>query len=434
MKTLLSICCSALVFAGFSQTPTNIIIFEKGEKSSFAPCEPSIAVNPSNPSEMVAGAVLNYVATSPDSGKTWETDYMKSRYGVYGDPCIVADEKGRFYYFHLSDPSGKGWNDPSILDRIVCQRSNGIGKKWNKGFAPSPNGTKDQDKEWVAVHPTLGYLVMTWTEFDTYGAADDSCKSRILMAISENGKKWSRPYTISQTEGNCIDDSKTVEGATPAFSVDGDIYVSWSMNGDIKFVAIDMQDWKNKAEQKPRIGPEQTIVNGGANWTFEIPGLGRANGMPITLYDLSSGPNKGTIYINWADQRNGENDTDIWMISSKDKGKTWTEKVRVNDDKAGSQQFFTWATIDQSNGNIYAVFYDRRNHSDNSTDVYLATSKDGGKSFENQQISEDSFTVPEGIFFGDYNNISAVNGVIRPIWTSVKNGKLVVMTALINEK
>jgi len=430
MKTLVSVCLSALCLVGFSQTPTNVIIFEKGETASFAPCEPSLAVNPSNPSEMVAGAVLSYVATSTDSGKTWETDYMKSRYGVYGDPCIVADEKGRFYYFHLSDPSGKGWNDPSILDRIVCQRSNGIGKKWNKGFAPSPNGTKDQDKEWVAVHPTLGYLVMTWTEFDTYGASDDSCKSRILMAISKNGKKWSEPYTISETEGNCIDDSKTVEGATPAISPDGNIYVSWSVNGDIKFVQIDMQDWKNKAEQKPSIGPEQTIVNGGANWAFEIPGIGRANGMPITLCNQTN----GTIYINWADQRNGENDTDIWMISSKDKGKTWSEKVRVNDDKAGSQQFFTWATIDQSNGNIYTVFYDRRNHSDNSTDVYLATSKDGGKTFVNQKISESPFTVPEGVFFGDYNNISAVNGVIRPIWTSVKDGTLVVMTALVNEK
>lgn len=419
---------------GFSQTPTNVIIFEKGETASFAPCEPSIAVNPSNPSEMVAGAVLNYVATSTDSGKTWETDYLQSRYGVYGDPCIVADKKGKFYYFHLSDPSGKGWKDPSILDRIVCQRTNGINKKWNTGFAPSPNGTKDQDKEWVAVHPTKGYLVMTWTEFDKYGATEESCKSRILMAISKDGKKWTSAYTISETEGNCVDDSKTVEGATPAFSSDDKLYVSWSVNGDIKFVKIDMRNWDFGKRGNFSLGEEQTVINGNANWAFEIPGIGRANGMPVTMCDMSGGPNNGTIYINWADQRNGENDTDIWMISSRDAGKTWSEKVRVNDDKAGSQQFFTWSTIDQSNGNIYTVFYDRRNHSDNITDVYLATSKDGGNTFTNQKISESSFIVPEGVFFGDYNNISAANGVIRPIWTSVKDGKLVVMTALINEK
>lgn len=422
-----------ICFTAFAQAPKNVVIFEKTTVGAYAPCEPSIAINPSNPSEMVAGAVLNYVATSKDSGKTWQTDQLTSRYGVFGDPCITADHKGRFYYFHLSDPSGLGWSDSSILDRIVCQRTNGIDKKWNKGFAPAPNGTKDQDKEWVAVHPTKGYLVMTWTEFDKYGATEESCKSRILMAISKDGKKWTSTYTISETEGNCIDESETVEGATPAFSSDDQLYVSWSVNGDIKFVKIDMSHWDFGKRGHFSLGKEQTVVKGGANWAFEIPGIGRANGMPVTMCDASGGPNNGTIYINWADQRNGEDNTDIWMISSKDEGKTWSEKVRVNNDKAGSHQFFTWAAIDQSNGNIYTVFYDRRNHADNANDVYLAISADGGKTFENQIISESPFTVPEGVFFGDYNNISAVNGVIRPIWTSVKDGKLVVMTALVRE-
>jgi hypothetical protein len=433
MRSIFTLCLALVALVSSAQVPKNIIIFEQSTAASYAPCEPSIAINPSNPSELVAGAVLNYVATSKDSGRTWKNDQLKSRYGVFGDPCIAADHKGRFYYFHLSDPSGLGWSDSSILDRIVCQRSNGIGKKWNKGFAPAPNGKKDQDKEWVAVHPTEGHIVMTWTEFDKYGATEESCKSRILMALSKNGKHWSEAYVISETEGNCIDESETVEGATPSFSPNGDIYVSWSVNGDIKFARLDMSHWDFGKRGHFKIGKEQTVVKGGADWAFDIPGIGRANGMPITMCDVSGGPNNGTIYINWADQRNGEDDTDIWMISSKDEGKTWSEKVRVNDDKAGSQQFFTWATIDQSNGNIYTVFYDRRNHANNANDVYLAVSKDGGKTFENQKISESPFTVPEGVFFGDYNNISVVNGVVRPIWTSVKDGKLVVMTALVNE-
>jgi hypothetical protein len=33
---------------------------------------------------------------------------------------------------------------------------------------------------------------------------------------------------------------------------------------------------------------------------------------------------------------------------------------------------------------------------------------------------------------GDYNNISAYNGMVRPIWTELHDGKLSVWTALLN--
>jgi hypothetical protein len=41
--------------------------------------------------------------------------------------------------------------------------------------------------------------------------------------------------------------------------------------------------------------------------------------------------------------------------------------------------------------------------------------------------------VPEGkVFFGDYNNISAVDGRVRPIWTREDRGVLSVWTALLD--
>ena len=46
-----------------------------------------------------------------------------------------------------------------------------------------------------------------------------------------------------------------------------------------------------------------------------------------------------------------------------------------------------------------------------------------------------TFTPPGNeVFFGDYNGISAANGIIRPIWTSYADKKLSVWTAIINEK
>ena len=94
--------------------------------------------------------------------------------------------------------------------------------------------------------------------------------------------------------------------------------------------------------------------------------------------------------------------------------------------------FFPWMAIDQATGYLYVVFYDRRNYEDNQTDVYLAYSKDAGQTWINEKVSESPFTPSEIIFFGDYNNISVHNGMVRPIWTRYEKGKLSVWTSLIS--
>jgi hypothetical protein len=91
-------------------------------------------------------------------------------------------------------------------------------------------------------------------------------------------------------------------------------------------------------------------------------------------------------------------------------------------------------TVDQSNGNLYFVYYDRRNYdiSTDSTDVYLGYSNDGGATIQNVQINEDGFVPDPTVFFGDYISVSAVNGRVRPIWMAYGNGTLSVWTALID--
>jgi hypothetical protein len=151
-------------------------------------------------------------------------------------------------------------------------------------------------------------------------------------------------------------------------------------------------------------------------WDYAIPGIYRSNGLPVTCCDLSQGANRGNIYINWSDQRNGIEDTDIFFVKSTDGGNTWSQPLRVNDDPAGRQQFFTWMTVDQVTGDIWIVFYDRREHANNLTDVYMAVSHDGGETFSNFKVSSSPFLPTGSIFFGDYTNISASNGIVRPIW------------------
>src|SRR5688572_25543039 len=168
-------------------------------------CEPSIVINPRNPDNIVAASVLNNVYMTKDGGATWKKQEMKSSFGVYGDPALVATPAGDIYYFHLSDPThGAGGYDTEKLDRIVVQSSGDGGETWSDGESIGLNTPKDQDKEWPAVD-NKGNLYVTWTQFDKYGDKDPNCHSNILLSTSRNGKKWSTPVQISQIPGDCID-------------------------------------------------------------------------------------------------------------------------------------------------------------------------------------------------------------------------------------
>ena len=381
------------------------------------PTEPSIMMDPNNPNIVVAGSNLNFYYSSNDGGNSWSVNTLTSSYGVWGDTSIDVDTTGNFYFFHLSNIPGGNW-----IDRIVCQKSTDNGNSWSDGAYTGLNGSKAQDKQWSVIDRTNNNIYLTWTEFDTYGSSNPLDISRILFSKSlDNGLSWSAPIKINEVDGDCIDRDDTVEGAVPTVGALGEIYVSWAgPNGIVFNRSLDEGDtWLT----------EEIIVDpmpGG--WNFDIPGLDRANGLPITKCDLSGGVNHGAIYINWSDQRNGVNNTDVWLCKSTDGGNTWTSPAKVNNDVSDKHQFFTWMDIDQTNGNLYFVFYDRRNYLDNQTDVYLAISSDGGNSFLNRKISASAFTPTNGIFFGDYNNIVANNDIVRPIWTRLQGGQLSIWT------
>lgn len=385
------------------------------------PEEPSICVNPKNTQQVVAGSNLNHVFYSEDGGLTWRKDVLTSTYSVWGDPCIITDTTGAFYYFHLSNYSLGNW-----IDRIVCQRLDSINGTWNTGSYMGLNGTKAQDKQWVALDPQSNHLYSTWTQFDDYGSTSPADSSVILFSKStDRGDTWSPVKRINTVAGDCIDSDNTVEGAVPAVGPAGEVYVAWAGPLGILFD-------RSTDGGATWLDNDIFVATQPGGWDYSIPGIYRCNGLPVTCCDLSNTPTRGNIYVNWTDQRNGATDTDVWFVKSADGGNTWTQPLRVNDDPPGKHQFFTWMAIDQVTGWIYIVFYDRRNYTDDQTDVYMAVSKDGGNSFFNFRISESPFVPVSSVFFGDYNNISAHNNVVRPIWTRLHNGELSVWTAIID--
>jgi hypothetical protein len=404
------------VNTGFSQHQ-NVMI-----SSSNSPEEPSIYVSPVNTDQLIGGSNINNFYHSEDGGLSWSEGLLTSATnGVWGDPCCIVDTVGDLYFFHLAWPLSGSW-----IDRIVCQKSTDGGLTWNDGSYMGLNGTKAQDKEWAVVDWTNNNIYVTWTQFDEYGSSNPNDKSIIEFSKSTDaGLTWSPAVKINQVDGDCIDSDITTEGAVPAIGPNGEIYVAWAGPAGLVFDRS-LDQGETWLDNDIFVDPFPT------GWDYGIPGISRCNGLPITVCDLSGGPYTGNIYINWSDQRNGEEDTDVWLARSTDGGDTWETPIRVNDDPAGKQQFFTWMTIDQVTGYLWFVWYDRRNYNDSNTDVYMAVSTDGGDTFINFKVSEEPFLPWSGVFFGDYNNVSAHNNVIRPIWTRLQDGNLSVWTAIID--
>ncbi len=398
----------------------NILLDSTGVKGRF-PCEPSVAVSYKSPETIVVGSAIDNVYYTTNRGLSWIKSRMRSPHGVFGDPVLLSDFKGTFYYLHLSDPDGKNRDSELFLDRIVAQKSTDGGKTWDAGASIGLNHPKDQDKP-RAVTDRKGNLYVTWTEFDKYGSDDPNCTSKVMFSQSPNGSKFSKPRIISQIPGDCRDDDNTAMGAMPAATIDGKIFIVWANQGKIYMD-------RSFDGGVTWLTNDILLTNQPGGWSMTIPGLGRSNGLPVLVCDQSKGKYSGALYLVWTDD--GEGDADIWFMRSFNMGDTWTAPIQIHNDNSGRHQFMPAMTVDPSTGFIYIVFYDRRNYEDEQTDVYLAWSTDNGTNFKNVKISETPFVPTPDSFFGDYIGISAFHEIIVPVWTRMDNGKTSIWTSTI---
>ena len=115
---------SILTESNAQQNPhQNIIISDQ-----FSPNEPTIAIHPRQSNILMAGSNIDNLYLSKDGGYSWQFKKLRSTYGVWGDPVIVPDTAGNFYFFHLSNPPDGNW-----IDRIICQRTEDYGQTWTNG-------------------------------------------------------------------------------------------------------------------------------------------------------------------------------------------------------------------------------------------------------------------------------------------------------------
>ena len=407
--------------------------------NQYFPEEVSIMINPKNINQVVAGSNIYYLSYdstmsgyyySTNGGLNWSGERLQSSLAIpSGDPVITVDTAGSFYFIQ----NARNYVPP-LYDRQLVMKSTNGGISWDNGSIYGLAG-KFQDKPWGCVDWSNSIwrnnIYITWTEFSTINFTLQDSSVISFTKSTNGGLTWSQPLRISKRKGDGMDSSNTMEGAVPCIGPNGEIYVSWS--GPVNLYSNQYAIFFNKSLDGGNtwLDSERVATTQYGGWVQVISGTMRCNGFPVTCCDISNGPYRGNIYINFSDQRNGVTDTDIWLIKSTNGGVNWSLVKRVNNDPPGKQQFFTWMTVDQSTGYLYFIFYDERNLSGLYANVYIARSTDGGETFQNVRINNNTLQLYQNAWIGDYTNISAANGHVRPIWSStLYNGSI--FTAIVD--
>ncbi|MFN3694122.1 MAG: T9SS type A sorting domain-containing protein [Ignavibacterium sp.] len=266
-----------------------------------------------------------------------------------------------------------------------------------------------------------------WTHFVTGSPSDNQV---VLNYSTNNGVSWSSFVDLSAS----LSPGSHAQGVNISTGPNGEVYAAFAI----------YDNWGTGVYGEDAIGFAKS-TNGGVSFTkariysasnFGIRGTLkptniRVSSFPSMAVDRSGGPRNGYIYIVWP-QRGvapAGSDPDIVLIRSTNGGVTWSSPVRVNNDALnnGKDQYYPWCTVDQSNGALHIVFYDNRNTTSDSSGVWMATSFDGGITFENYQVSDANFK-PKPIsglasgYQGDYIGIAAANGKVWPFWTDDRTG------------
>ncbi len=407
-----------------------------------APSEASVAINPTNPRNVVvvslaAGPpggprITNYAYTTMDGGRHWTTVAQHNPDGrTQGDDVVTMDARGRAFRTYISFEGIRVARPERAWNGIFVSRSDDGGLTWGD---PVPvvdhiNTVKPfEDKPWLVTDnlprsPNFGNVYLAWTRFDEYGSASPHDSTHILFSRStDGGGSFSVPIRISDTGGDALDSDDTVEGAVPVVGPGGEVYVAWAGPRGIVFDRSMDGGWT--------FGEDRIIAGNPEGWDIPLPGMERHNGLPVTDVDLSPGPHRGRIYVNWIDMRNG--DADVFVAASSDGGESWSEPVRVNDDPPsnGKHQLFTWLAVDPGDGSVNVVFLDRRDTEGARQGVTLARSTDGGRSFRNIPLEVEPFSCPPNVFYGDYLALDAHEGTVVAVWPECdREGNLLLRAA-----
>jgi hypothetical protein len=399
--------------SAFAQLANNFKIFP----SSVTQTEPVICFNPTNPLMMFASAVTVNTSTgeksegiyvSTDGGFTFTGSDVcngpaANNHG--GDPGVAIDKNGVFVLTHIG----------LTFIGVYGHYSTDFGSNWSVSYqitnqTPEDKGTTISDND--PSSPYYGNVYTAWVKFISPYPVTYSY-------TSNGGLNWTSPASINPNPPSRCSGSEIKVGNG------GKLLCAWST------VTSSTPYYENNCG----FGYS---TNAGVNWTinqsiFAMNGIGgllpeknniRVNGIPRMAIDMTGGSRNGWIYIvtNEKNLSPAGSDPDIVFHRSTDGGNTWSAGIRVNQDALnnGKIQYFPAICVDELGG-IDVLYYDDRNTTSDSAQVYLSRSNDGGNTWQDFRVSSHTFQPKPIIGFssqyqGDFISLASKNGKLYPYW------------------
>jgi len=356
-----------------------------------------------------------------DFAETWDGSIYGPGGNNSGDPAACIDNNGRWFVGFISN-SGQ-----------AVSYSDDQGQNWTRvQVAPKPgngfNDMADKNHLWVDTKqgsPYENYVYDAWTDFG--GPYDNKV---VFKRSTDGGVTWDAKIPLSAG----VNAGSHSQGVNLSSGPNGEVYAAFAVydGGALTERAIGFcKSLDGGATFEPAFRAIDNIHGIRADG---VPQNMRTASFPVMDVDISGGTYDGNIYIVWPNRGvpgvNVGPDIDVYMIRSTDGGNTWDDPIRVNQDPIGQGKvhYQPWLSVDPANGVISVIFYDNRNTaSANMAEAWVATSSNGGETWEDFKVSDVSFT-PSPIpgmasgYFGDYLGISSYNGHVYPTWTDNRSG------------
>jgi hypothetical protein len=343
-----------------------------------------------------------------------------------GDPAIAFSRDGVAYYASLAGVRGT-----SAGDLLTVSRSTDKGTTWSDPVLATnqtnPVDFNDKEAIWVDKSPTslfAGNIYVSWTLFiGAPGLAEPIVFSRSV----DGGRTFAPAQRLSASFNSPALPGR--QGSTIRTDPRGNVYVFWESAVPIQGRLSDAQVFAKSADGGVTFS-QPAVVSPVVDLPSPLPGASfRNDSFPTVDIDQVS----GTIYVAWADFRNGRGQ--VMLSTSSDGGASWSP-ARVVLDVANRSAFFPGIAV-SPNGKKVTVATQAMDAVAAGTapgagvvsyDSYFAESVNGGGFSAPLKISTVSAD-PDGSstnslaaqFQGDYNTLISDNLHAWFIWTDARS-------------
>lgn len=398
--------------------------------------ESDIRINYWDPSKIIAGS--NNIGGSgqqgmyysSDGGVTWGQTYLPLASGdaFHSDPTVDWSSDGTAWSTTM------GINSGTTVLKVQSYRSTNGGATWVfDGTVSGSQTNTDKQMQWIDHSASSPY------KDQNYVIWHNGLPCYMNRRTSAG---WGTPIKVSGTET-----TGTAIGADVKTNSAGDVFGFWPDTGSRGIYVVKSTNGGGSYSTPTR------IVTTYDSYDIGVPSF---NGRRILIYVAGGTYRNGTtnnVYALWADlsgdtgcttasNEPGSNvsstcKTRIWFSRSTDGGATWSARVKINNQSGLNDQFNPFLAVDETNGNIGAIYYDTvADAGRKKVDIYYQLSTNGGVSWEpaikvTTAMTDETVTGADlGNQFGDYNGLSAYANKFFPSWTDRRNsGKEEIWTA-----